>query len=122
MVEGIESNSLPENGRIPLGNELTKRVSEKLNELVDEETTRRYGELNIVTDVSETPGGVVFVRFQPLSAYSPLAVDMGRSIRQAALEVEGVKTVRVECGGHMMDELVNRIVNKEDQGPRKKSK
>ena len=105
-----------------MGNELTKRVSEKLNELVDEETTRKYRELNIVTDVSETPEGAVFVKFQPLSAYSPLAVDMGRSIRQAALEVNGVKTVRVECGGHMMDELINRIVNKDDQRSGKKSR
>jgi metal-sulfur cluster biosynthetic enzyme len=103
-----------------LGNELTKRVSARLSELVDEETTRKYGELNIVTDVSETAGGQVFVRFQPLSAYSPLAVDMGRSIRQAVLEVEGVKSVKVECGGHMMDDLVNRIVNKEDHKQTKK--
>ena len=40
-----------------MGNELAKRVSERLDELVDEETTRRFGELNIVTDVSEAPVG-----------------------------------------------------------------
>ena len=100
-------------------NELTKKVSERLDELVDEETTRKFGELNIVTDVSETAGGSVCVKFQPLSAYSPLAVDIGRSIRDAVLTVDGVKAVRVECGGHMMDELVNRIVNKEDSKPKK---
>ena len=94
--------------------DLEKRVSERLNDLVDEETKRKYGELNLVTDVSEVAAGSVRVKFQPLSAYSPLAVDIGRSIRDAALAVEGVKAVRVECGGHMMDELVNRIVNKEE--------
>jgi metal-sulfur cluster biosynthetic enzyme len=98
--------------------DLEKRVSERLKDLVDEETTRKLGELNIVTEVSEIATGSVRVRFQPLSAYSPLAVDTGRSIRDATLAVEGVKTVRVECGGHMMDELVNRIVNKDEIKPK----
>jgi metal-sulfur cluster biosynthetic enzyme len=102
-----------------LEKELAKRVSERLDELVDEETTRRLGELNIVTDVSVTSTGSLMIKFQPLSAYSPLAVETGKSIRDAALGVEGVKAVRVECGGHMMDELVNRIVNKEPLKPKK---
>ena len=97
-------------------------MSEKLDELVDEETTRKYGELNIVTEVTEGDGGTVFVKFQPLSAYSPLAVDIGKNIRQAALEVNGVKSVRVECGGHMMDDLVNRIVNRDNRKQGRKSK
>jgi len=94
--------------------DLKKRVSARLDELVDEETTRRFRELNIVTDVSEVAAGSVKVKFQPLSPYSPLAVNMGRSIREATLAVEGVTKVRVECGGHMMDELVNRIVNQDE--------
>ena len=101
-----------------MDSDLEKRVSESLKDLVDEETTRRFGELNIVTEVSEIAAGSVRVKFQPFSAYSPLAVDTGRSIRNATLAVEGVKTVRVECGGHMMDELVNRIVNKDKVKPK----
>ena len=101
-----------------MASELAKRVTERLNDLIDEETNRRLGELNIVLEVNEMASGSVRVRFQPLSAYSPLAVDTGRSIRNAALSVQGVQAVRVECAGHMMDELVNRLVNKEDLGPR----
>ena len=101
-----------------MDSDLTKRVSERLNEVVDEETTRKLGELNIVTEVSEVDAGSVRVRFQPLSAYSPLAVDIGRSIREAALSVDGVKIVRVECSGHMMDELVNKMVNKDEARPK----
>lgn len=93
--------------------ELSKRVGEKLNELTDEETKRKFGELNIVTDVSEMATGSIKVKFQPLSAYSPLAVDIGRSIRAAALSVDGVLTVKVECSGHMMDDLVDRLVNQD---------
>jgi metal-sulfur cluster biosynthetic enzyme len=90
---------------------LVKSVSEKLAELVDEETRRKFGELNIITDIAEGSDGSITVRFQPLSPYSPLAVEMGRSIKRTALSVEGVKSVRVECTGHMMDDLVNRLVN-----------
>ncbi len=100
-----------------MDSDLEKRVSKRLDDIVDEETSRRLGELNIVTEVSETGAGSVRVRFQPLSAYSPLAVDTGKSIRDAALAVDGVTAVRVECAGHMMDELVNRIVNKEEKKP-----
>lgn len=101
-----------------MGSDLEKKVAERLNDIVDEETKRKFSELNIVTDVSEVSIGSVRVRFQPLSAYSPLAVDTGKNIRDAALAVEGVKAVRVECGGHMMDELVNRIVNRDELKPR----
>lgn len=100
-----------------MASELSKRVTERLNEVVDEETKRRLGELNIITEVSEMATGSVRVRFQPLSAYSPIAVDTGRSIRQAALSVDGVQSVRVECSGHMMDDLVNRLVNHDEPAP-----
>jgi metal-sulfur cluster biosynthetic enzyme len=97
--------------------ELSKKVADRLNEIVEEETKRKLGELNIVTEVSEMATGSIRVKFQPLSPYSPIAVDTGRSIRKVALSVEGVQAARVECAGHMMDELVNRLVNEEDSGP-----
>jgi len=98
--------------------ELSKAVATRLNELVDEETKRKFSELNIVTDVSEMATGSIRVRFQPLSAYSPIAVDTGRSIKNAVLSVDGVQAVRVECSGHMMDDLVNRLVNQDEPGPK----
>ena len=94
--------------------DLTTHVAERLNDVVEEETNRKLGELNVVTEVSEISEGTVRVRFRPLSAYSPLAVDLGRHIRDAALSVRGVKEVRVECNGHMMDELVNKMVNRSE--------
>ena len=98
--------------------ELSKRVTLRLNEVVDEETRRKLGELNVITEVIEMATGSIRIRFQPLSAYSPIAVDTGRSLREAAMSVDGVQTVRVECSGHMMDELVNRLVNQEEEVPR----
>jgi metal-sulfur cluster biosynthetic enzyme len=101
-----------------LDSDLSKRVTETLSDLVDEETLRRFGELNLVTEVTEMASGSVRIKFQPLSPYSPLAVNIGRSIRDKAMSVEGVKAVRVECSGHMMDDLVNRLVNKEAAKPK----
>jgi len=94
--------------------ELSKAVGARLDDLVDEETKRKFGELNIVTEVTEMATGSIRVRFQPLSPYSPIAVDTGRSIKSAAASVRGVQAVRVECAGHMMDDLVNRLVNGEE--------
>lgn len=93
--------------------ELTKKVSATLDELVDEETKRKFGELNIVTGVDESPPGAVRIRFRSLSPYSPIAVEVGREIRKSAMAVQGVKSVQVESTGHMMDELVDRLVNGE---------
>ncbi len=90
------------------------RVQEKLDGLVEEETGRKLGELNLVTEVSVAPDGAVFVRFRPLSPYSPTAVSTGRKIRAAVLEA-GATAVNVECSGHMLDELVNRLVNGEKE-------
>ena len=94
---------------------MVPKVQEKLRELVEEETGRKFGELNIVTEVTQVPEGQVLVRYRPLSPYSPTAVQTGRQIRLAALGVEGVAKISVECGGHMMDELVNRLVNREEK-------
>lgn len=98
--------------------DLTKSVTEKLDQLVEEETSRKFGELNIINDVSVVGDGTLRIRFSPLSPYSPIAVDTGREIRKAALAVNGVKRVTVECTGHMMDDLVNRLVNKEEKSPK----
>lgn len=100
-----------------MAGELSKRVTERINEVVDQETNRKLGELNVITDVKEESTGAIKIKFQPTSAYSPIAVDTGRSIREAAMSVEGVNDVRVECSGHMMDDLVNKLVNRENSVP-----
>jgi len=94
-----------------LTNQLVDRTKESIFELVEEETTRKLGELTVVTEVFEVTPGVIKVRFTPLSAYSPTAVELGRKIRATGEKVEGVKKMVVECNGHMQDELINRLVN-----------
>ena len=100
-----------------MSDSLVSHVRENIDGIVEEETTRKLGELNIISEVLELPGGMVTVKFAPLSPYSPTAVETGRRIRDAALRVEGVRSVTVECNGHMLDELVNRLVNAQQGKP-----
>ncbi len=94
-----------------MAEELASRTREAIYAIVEEETGRKLGELTVVTEVLEVAPGVVKVRFTPLSAYSPTAVELGRRIRDAAVKVEGVNKTVIECDGHMQDELIDRLVN-----------
>jgi hypothetical protein len=91
--------------------DLARSAREAIYAVSEEETGRKLGELTVVTEVIEAAPGEIMVRFTPLSAYSPTAVELGRRIRDAAGNVEGVRKIVVECDGHMQDELVNRLVN-----------
>jgi hypothetical protein len=94
-----------------MAEDLAARTREAIYAVVEEETGRKLGELTVVTEVLEVSPGVIKVRFTPLSAYSPTAVDLGRRIRDETVKVDGVKKGVIECDGHMQDELVNRLVN-----------
>jgi hypothetical protein len=94
-----------------MAEELVAVAREAIYGLVEEETGRKLGELTVVTEILEVTPGVIKVRFTPLSAYSPTAVDLGKRIRDAAGGVAGVKKTVIECDGHMQDELVDRLVN-----------
>ena len=91
--------------------EVASKAKALVDDVVEEETGRKLGELTIVTEVFEVTPGVVKVRFTPLSVYSPTAVDLGRKIRAAAAKADGARKIVVECNGHMDDALVNRLVN-----------
>ena len=90
---------------------LAPQVRANLNEVAEEETSRKLGELNIISEIQEFPDGAITVKFTPLSPYSPTAVETGKKIREAVLKVQGVRSVSVECHGHMQDDLVNKLVN-----------
>lgn len=92
---------------------LKELVIDRLNRISDLETDRSLRELNIVLDVQVDKDGTVKIVFRPNSPFCPYAVNLGLDIKNAAIDVEGVKKVIVECQGHMMDELVNRLVNRE---------
>lgn len=67
----------------------------------------------MLLDLRASEDGEAVIRFASLAPCSPTAYWIGREIRRAALEVEGVRKVRVICEGHVMDELVDQLVNRE---------
>ena len=94
-------------------NNLLKEVLDRVNQLTDPETDRTINDLNLVTEVKILDDGTIQITFAPNSPCSPTAVNLGVSIRNAAQSVDSGRKVVVVCVGHIMDELVNNLVNKE---------
>jgi metal-sulfur cluster biosynthetic enzyme len=53
------------------------------------------------------------VEFIPSSPFCPIAFKLANDIKSAALTVEGVKKALVYCKGHMMEQQINEMTNKE---------
>ncbi len=92
--------------------ELKDRVREAVERVIDPETGMTMGEMGLITDVREEELGVLRVEFTPSSPFCPIAFRLALDIKRAAMKVEGVKKALVFCRGHMMEEAINRIVNK----------
>lgn len=69
----------------------------------------------MITNVKEEEPGVVKVDFIPSSPFCPIAFKLAMDIKNEALKVAGIKKVLVYCRGHMMEQQINEMVNKEQQ-------
>jgi metal-sulfur cluster biosynthetic enzyme len=91
---------------------LERKIYESTGKLRDPETDKPFSELNIITDIKLEEDYSVKIIFTPNSPFSPIAVNIGLAIRNATLSVQGIKKVNLICQGHMHDEFVNQLVNK----------
>lgn len=94
--------------------ELEDKVREAVGKVVDPETGLTFAEMHMITNVKEEEGGVK-VDFIPSSPFCPIAFKLALDVKNAALTVAGVKKVLVQCRGHMMEQQINEMVNKEQQ-------
>ncbi len=94
--------------------ELEDKVREAVEKVVDPETGLTFGEMKMITNVKEEEG-VVKVDFIPSSPFCPIAFKLAMDVKNAAMKVVGVKKVLVHCRGHMMEQQINEMVNKEQQ-------
>ena len=94
--------------------ELEDKVREAVGKIVDPETGMTFAEMQMITSVKED-AGTVKVEFIPSSPFCPIAFKLANDVRNAALTVAGVKKVLVYCRGHMMEQQINEMVNKEQQ-------
>ena len=90
-------------------------MREAVGKVVDPETGLTSAEMHMITNVKERESGVVNVDFIPSSPFCPIAFKLAMDIKNAALKIDGVKKALVHCRGHMMEQQINEMVNKEQQ-------
>lgn len=93
--------------------ELEDKVREAVGKIVDPETGLSFGEMQMIKSVTEEESGVVKVDFTPSSPFCPIAFKLAVEVKNAAQSVEGVKKAMVYCRGHMMEQQINEMVNRE---------
>lgn len=93
--------------------ELEDKVREAVGKVVDPETGLTFAEMNMITSVKEEEKGVVKIEFIPSSPFCPIAFKLAMDIREAALKINGVQKALVYCHGHMMEQKINEMVNKQ---------
>lgn len=94
---------------------LEEKVREAVGKVVDPETGLTFAEMHMITNVKEEEPGIVKVNFAPSSSFCPIAFKLAMDIKNAALKVDGIKKALVHCHGHVMEQQINEMVNKEQQ-------
>jgi metal-sulfur cluster biosynthetic enzyme len=95
--------------------ELEDKVREAVGQVVDPETGLSFAEMQMITNVKEEEQGVVKVEFIPSSPFCPIAFKLSMGIKNAAMKVAGIKKALIFCRGHMMEQQINEMTNKEEQ-------
>jgi metal-sulfur cluster biosynthetic enzyme len=94
--------------------ELEDKVREAVGQVVDPETGMTFADMQMITNVKEEEeAGVFKVEFVPSSPFCPIAFKLAMDIKNAALKVAGVKKAMIYCRGHMMEQQINEMANKE---------
>ena len=95
--------------------ELEDKVREAVGKVIDPETGLSFAEMQMITNVKEEEQGVVKVEFIPSSPFCPIAFKLSMDIKNAAMKVAGIKKALIFCRGHMMEQQINEMTNKEEQ-------
>jgi len=95
--------------------ELEDKVREAVGQVVDPETGLTFAEMQMIANVKEEESGVVKVEFIPSSPFCPIAFKLSMDMKNAAMKVAGVKKALIYCRGHMMEQQINEMTNKEEQ-------
>ena len=78
---------------------LLEKIEETLGQVMDPETGMDVIRMKLVRDVKVGQKGDVELTFRPSSVLCPLGFQLGINIKEAVLEVPGVKSVRVNVDG-----------------------
>jgi metal-sulfur cluster biosynthetic enzyme len=95
--------------------ETEDKVRDAVGKVVDPETGLTFAEMKMITNVKEEVPGDFKIEFIPSSPFCPIAFKLATDIKNEALKVPGVKRALVYCRGHMMEQQINEMTNKEQQ-------
>jgi metal-sulfur cluster biosynthetic enzyme len=82
-----------------------------INAIVDPETGMTLGEMRMIRELKENEPGIVTIGFKPSSPFCPIALKIALDIKNAAINVKGVRRVLVYCRDHIMESAINKAVN-----------
>jgi metal-sulfur cluster biosynthetic enzyme len=94
--------------------ELIEEVEEKLRQVIDAETGMDVMRMRLVRDLKVDQRGDVELTFRPSSILCPLGFQLGITIKEAVLDVPGVKRVKVHVDGFIHGEQLKKILEEMD--------
>jgi ATP-binding protein involved in chromosome partitioning len=94
--------------------DLLEKVKESLTQVIDTETGMDVMRMRLVRDLRVDEHGDVELTFRPSSVLCPLGFQLGINIKEAVLNVPGVKSVQVHVDGFIHSEQLKKILEEMD--------
>ena len=94
--------------------DLLEEVKRSLARVIDPETGMDVMRMRLVRDLKVDQHGDVELTFRPSSVLCPLGFQLGINIKEAVLEVPGVKSVQVHVDGFIHGEQLKKILKEMD--------
>lgn len=94
--------------------DLLKKIEASLSRVIDPETGMDVIRMKLIRDLKASEEGQVELTFRPSSVLCPLGFQLGVNIKEAVLEVSGVKSVQVHVDGYIHAEQLKKILEEMD--------
>jgi len=93
---------------------LLQKIEKSLARVVDPEMGMDVMRMRLVRDLKVDQHGDVELTFRPSSVLCPLGFQLGINIKEAVLNVPGVKSVQVHVDGFIHGEQLKKILEEMD--------
>lgn len=94
--------------------DLPEKIKKSLTQVMDTETGMDVMRMRLVRDLKVDQHGDVELTFRPSSVLCPLGFQLGINIKEAVLDVPGVKSVQVNVDGFIHGEQLKKILEEMD--------
>ena len=93
---------------------LLQKIEKSLARVVDPEMGMDVMRMKLVRDLKVGQDGDVELTFRPTSVLCPLGFQLGINIKEAVLDVPGVKSVQIHVDGFIHGEQLKKILEEMD--------